>query len=161
MSTIIARDFSFSRDFRSVDWGATLKHSLLRACCAGLVWATVGLIAGANQPQVPGGHAAFDTAFLLALPLLFPIIYIVFLLPLGIVCGKLSGIIPFIGWVTIIFAVLIVVGDPLVCIISMFAPRIIPMHKPGFFMFVLIIWLLKVDEGVDIPISDQRKINKL
>jgi len=147
MSNAIIRDFSFARDFRSIAWGATLKHSLLRAFFAGIVWFVVTLIKEGKPPW-----------FLL----MFPFFYLVILLPLGVVCAKLSPHVPFMGIVAVFFAVLVAVGDPLVCILSMFAPRLVPMHKPGFFMLSLIIWLLKGDEvDVDVAVSDQRKINRL
>lgn len=152
MSNAIIRDFSFARDFRSIDWGATLKHSLLRAFCAGIVWSIVFSVGGAH----------LDISFVLLLPLIFPVFYLAILLPLGILAAKLSAAVPFVGWVAIISAVLIVVGDPLVCILSAFAPQVVPMRKPGFFMFSLIIWLLKSEEvDVEVAVSDQRKVNKL
>ena len=136
MSNAIVRDFSFARDFRSIAWGATLKHNLLRAFFAGIVWFMVTLIKEGKPPW-----------FLL----MFPFFYLVILLPLGVVCAKLSPHVPFMGIVAVFFALLIVVGDPLV-----------PMHKPGLFMFSLIIWLLKSEEvDVDVAVSDQRKINRL
>ncbi len=152
MSNAIIRDFSFARDFRSIDWGATLKHSLLRAFCAGLVWAIVMMLTD--------GHINIGTV--LMVPLIFPVFYMAILLPLGILAAKLSGVVPFVGWIAIIAAVLIVVGDPLVCILSLFAPKLVPMDKPGFFNFVIVIWLLKSEEvDVDVAVSDQRKINRL
>jgi len=154
MSNAIIRDFKFTRDFRSIDWGATLKHSLLRAFCAGIVWLVVAFIMEGKGSKVPSGMLWF--------PLSFPLVYLVFFLPLGMLAAKLSAAVPFVGWVAIIAAVLIVVGDPLVCILSLFAPRLVPMHKPGLFMFVLIIWLLKSEEvDVDVAVSDQRKVNRL
>ena len=158
MSNAIIRDFKFTRDFRSIDWGATLKHCLLRAFCAGIVWSIVGLMG----PGIRGHGGTMDISFLLGLPLILPIVYLVFFLPLGLLAAKLSAAVPFVGWLAIISAVLIVVGDPLVCILSLFAPKLVPMHKPGLFMFVLIIWLLKGEEvDVDVAVSDQRKINRL
>jgi hypothetical protein len=157
MSNVIARDFSILRDFRSIDWGATIKHNLLRAFCAGIVWAVVGFIAGGNQPKIPGRPAEFDTGFLLGMPLLFPVMYLIILLPMGVICGKLASVIPFVGWITFLFAILIVVGDPLVCIFSLFAPGLVPMHKPGFLMFTLIVYLIKADDDVEFAINDQRR----
>ncbi len=153
MSNAIIRDFSFARDFRSIAWGGTLKHSLLRAFCAGLVWAIAG-----KALQGP----RWDIATVLLVPVIFPVFYLVILLPLGILAAKLSAAVPFVGWIAIIAAVLIVVGDPLVCILSLFAPKLVPMNKPGFFNFAIVIWLLKSEEvAVDVAVSDQRKINKL
>ena len=162
MSNAIVRDFSFARDFRSIAWGATLKHNLLRAFCAGIVLSVFGFIMGGNQPSVPGGQAQFSTGLLLGMPFMFPIMFLVILLPMGIVCAKLSPHLPFVGIIAIFFAVLVAVGDPLVCILSVFAPQVVPMHKPGIFMLSLIVWLLKGEEvDVDVAVSDQRKINRL
>ncbi len=150
MDPIIARDFSFSRDFRSIDWGATLKHNLLRAVCAGMVWAGIGLFTGPPHFVDPP----------LLLPLIFPLGFLCVLLPLGLICAFLAKFIPFIGLLSVVIAILVVVGDPIVCILSLIVPGLVPMHKPGFFMFSLIIWLLKTEEGMDVPIADQRAGNR-
>ncbi len=56
MSNAIVRDFSFARDFRSIAWGATLKHNLLRAFFAGIVWFMVTLIKeGSSGNRVGNG----------------------------------------------------------------------------------------------------------
>ncbi len=154
MSNAIIRDFSFARDFRSIAWGATLKHNLLRAFFAGIVWAIIILITD--------GPAKADKGFIFGLPFILPVAYFMFFLPLGLVAARLSSQIPFVGWFALIAAVLIVVGDPLVCILSLIAPRLVPMDKPGLFSFALIIWLLKSEEvDADVAVSDERKINRL
>ena len=159
---IIARDFSMLRDFRSIAWGGTLKHNLLRAFCAGIVWAVIAFVVSANQSTASGSHPPMDTKVLLLLPLIVPMFYLIILLPLGLLAGKLAGTVPFAGLFALFLSLIVVVGDPLVCILAAIAPQLVPMHKPGFLMFNIIIFLLKgEDVAADVAVADQRRINKL
>ena len=148
MSTVILRDFSFTRDFHSIAWKATLLHNLLRSFCAGLVFTVFYLIA---EPS----HSAGANALLV--PFIIPIGYLFMYLPLGIICGILARVIPFIGLITFVCAFFVAPGDPLVWAISLVKPEWVPMHKPPFFSMALIIWLLKGDEVSEVTLMDHRE----
>ena len=143
MEHVIIRDFSFSRDFKSILWGGTIWHNTLRAACAGLVWSILFLV-------TRQGHASD----VIALPIIFPIGYLIFFLPFGLVCAFLSRFIPFIGLFTLMCALFVIPGDPLVWILSLAAPRAVPVAKPGFMNFVLIMWVLRPEDAAEVTISD-------
>ncbi len=87
MSTpLIIRDFSFARDFRKIQWRATLWYNLLRASCAGLVIGVLLFIFPQNG----------DSRFMgLGGPLLWPIVYLIVFLPMGVVFSILREV-PFV-----------------------------------------------------------------
>lgn len=149
MEHVIIRDFSFSRDFKSILWGATIWHNALRAACAGLVFAVLGFVLSSG-----GGTKGADNGFLLAMPFILPIGYLLFYLPLGLVCAFLSRFIPFIGLLALMCALLVLPGDPMVWILSLVAPRVVPVAKPGFMNFVLIMWVLKPEDAAEVTISN-------
>jgi ABC-type polysaccharide/polyol phosphate export permease len=155
MEHVITREFSISRDWKSIAWGATLWHNALRAACAGLVFAVLGLALGGGKAGGP------DTGFLLSMPLILPIGYLLFYMPLGMVCAFLSRFIPFIGIIAFMCALFVLPGDPIVWVLSIVAPRVVPMAKPGFMNFALIMWVLKPEDAVEVTITNTTSVNKL
>lgn len=124
-------DFSFKRDFKNIDWGSTLQVNLIRAAFAGLIWFIIRLFTGDS----------FSSSLIM---LLFPVAYLIFLLPIGLVAGWLSSIgIPFIGLITVIISIFIVVGDPPTFILHKVNPRLVPVEQYGFLNFRIIIFVLK------------------
>ena len=122
--------FQWKRDFKNVNWQSTLKYNLFRAIGAGIVWCILELMTGA------GAHA---------LPMLiaFPIGYFIFLLPIGLITGWLSGMgVPWVGLVNFLFALMLFVGDPLVYVLKKAKPELVPIDKPGFFNFKLVIFII-------------------
>lgn len=154
MEHVIIREFSISRDWKSIAWGATLWHNALRSACAGLVWCVLILaLGGAKGP---------DSGTVLAMPIIFPIAYLIVYLPIGLVCAFLTRFIPFIGLITFIIALFFALpGDPIVWFLSLVAPRVVPMHKPGFLNFALIMWVLKAEDAVEVTITNTTAVNKL
>lgn len=142
MSNLLIRDFKFSRDFRSIAWGPTLLHNLLRCFCAGIVISVLMGLSGKG-----GGD-------LIAMPFIIPVMFAI-LLPVGLIAAFLAQYIPFIGLLTLIPAFMVIPGDPIVWLLSILAPKVVPMDKPGFIMFSLIIWLLKSDEAAEITITNE------
>jgi len=127
--------FSWSRDFRNVNWAGTLKYNLIRAAGAGIVWFLLVLITG-------GKWGAFTM-------LLFPIIYFVSLLPLGLFTGWLSSKgVPWVGIFALFAAFLVAVGDPLVFILKKFKPEVVPVEKTPFFSLKTIIFVLNEPSGI-------------
>ncbi len=123
-------EFSFKHDLKYVQWGRTAWVGFLRSFFAGIIWAIFMMMQG----------EAFAQSVQM---LLFPLIYYVFLLPFGMVCGLLSSWgVPFVGLVTILFSVMIVIGDPFVFILSKINERIVPVENFGFLNFRLIIFVL-------------------
>ena len=131
------RDFKFSRDYKLIHWGGTIQYNLLRAACAGLIF---GLILGFSEGK-------WDNMLLV---IGCPVIWLIFL-PIGLIAAKLSekGV-PWVGLLTWPPALMVLPGDPLVWIISMFAPRVVGMEKPPFMNFNLMSWVLKNDENEEI-----------
>lgn len=78
--------------------------------------------------------------------LLFPVAYFTFLLPVGLIAGWLSGRgVPWVGLLTIFFALCVVVGDPIVFLAHKFKPALVPLEKPPFVSFKIINFI--VDEA--------------
>jgi hypothetical protein len=131
--------FSLDRDFNRIAWGRTLWLNLLRAFCAGIVWAIIVLVFGI---QLGSGMSS------VMLPLIAPIAYIFFLIAY-LAIAKIPFIIP-VGLLReltilaygLILGLAIAVGDPLVFIIHSIKPNLIPVEKFDFINFKMCIFVL-------------------
>jgi len=84
----------------------------------------------------------------LAVPLVWPIFYLIVFLPIGIVFSLLQGL-PYVGLFAAFLAVLAVgIGDPIVCLLYKLRPKIVPVDSPPLFSLYLIVWVLAVPEIV-------------
>lgn len=141
-------DFSFKRDFKIIDWKNTLILNLVRSVAAGIVWGIIMFVVAMGNGG--GEHFFKILPVLIMYPLLFPLSYLIFCLPMGLVAGFLSSRgIPFVGWIAAFFSLFIAVGDPLVFFFHKYKPQLVPVDKPGFFNFRIIIFVLReiVPEG--------------
>lgn len=154
MEHIIARDFNITRDFKSIDWGATLWFNLMRAAGGGIVFAILGLLMEEYRRNTGVGT-------ILAFPLIIPIGYLFFFLPMGMVCAFLAKFFPYVGILVFMLSLFVAAGDPLVWILSLVAPQAVPVAKPGFVNFALIMWVLKPEEAAEVVISEQRASKRL
>lgn len=128
-------DWSFKQDLKNTSWKLTLIYNLQRAFAAGITWVPLSLII--NQET---------TASLL----LFPIIYLIFLVPISLIVYLLARIgVPFVGLIEILLSLAVVVGDPLVYIAhKILPPGIIPVEKPKFLNFNIFIFVtMPEDKG--------------
>ncbi|MBT6225299.1 MAG: tetratricopeptide repeat protein [Candidatus Scalindua sp.] len=124
-------DFSFRRDFKSIQWKETLQLNLIRSAFAGPVWIIIGIALGAPISDV-------------MVMLLFPIVYFTFMMPLGLLGSFLSNIgIPFAGLATAFAAIFVAVGDPLVFFLKQYKPEFIPVEEYQFFNFRMIMFVLE------------------
>lgn len=137
MSTVIAREFQFTRDFRSIRWGATLQYNLLRACMAGCVWAVFMLLVP------PSGQSR---AMALVYPFIWPLFYLVIVIPAMLLVSLLRSL-PFVGLFGAFLALIsVAIGDPLVCLIKRFAPAAVPVEEPSLFSLIPVFWVLDASE---------------
>jgi hypothetical protein len=133
-SPLILRDFQITRDFRQIKWGATLWYNLLRSVSAGII---IGVFLAYSEKDPMTGLTA---------PLIWPLLYLTVFLPLGIVLSFL-GRIPFVGLFAAFIALIAVsIGDPVVCILHKFFPKIVPVAAPPVFSFFIIFWVLDAPE---------------
>ena len=110
----------------NVQWRATLLLNFWRSVAAGIVWFIIRLIM-----QDSMGEAASM--------LLLPVVYFVILLPLGLLAIFLSNAgVPYVGFVSLVAAVAIIVGDPIVCLISLIKPGLLPVRNYSPLNFKLI-----------------------
>lgn len=138
----MASDFSFSRDFQNVKWGATLRYNMLRALCAGLVFSAVGLLFFTQGPK------SKDTlSFLLIAWIIIPIGYPFFFLPLGLLLNFLGNLFAPFRLPAFGFSLMIAIGDPLVFFLHKAYRNLVPVRTPGFFNLQMVIFVL--DEGPD------------
>lgn len=136
-STLIVKDFQFSRDFRRIKWGATLWYNLLRAFCA-------GLILGVLIFFFPPSEADRFTA--IVAPLSWAVAYLIIFLPLGVVFSVLRDL-PFVKPLAAFCSlVAVAIGDPILCVLYRFFPKIIPVESPSFFSLNLVFWVLDEPE---------------
>lgn len=139
---IILRDFRFTRDFRQIQWGATIWYNLLRAACAGIV---IGIIMFffPDVVEAPNRYVAF------AVPLVYPVAYLIYM-PFFIFISLFQGI-PLIGgfirlFVALAALIMVAIGDPIVCILHKISPKIVPVNSPPFFSLYFIFWVLSAPE---------------
>jgi ABC-type polysaccharide/polyol phosphate export permease len=156
MDHLITREFQFSRDFKSISWLETLWYNCLRAACTGLVFAILALCGGDRSGA------------LLSAPLLWPVMYLVFALPVGLFCAFLAKFIPIVGIITFAMSLFwVLIGDPIVWILKQIAPKAVPVESVSFVNFALIMWVLKAEGVTEVihteqrPQHNQERINKL
>ena len=138
MGTLILRDLSFSRDFRSIKWGATLQYNLLRAFCAGVIITCCMLFSSQFE------HNRVSALIYL---LLWPLGYLIFFIPLVLLLSFLSSSVPFAGLLALLFAILLVsIGDPVVCVLKRLFPKLVPAERPPLFSTNLLNFILEADE---------------
>jgi hypothetical protein len=134
--------FSFKNDWRAIRWGATLQVLLVRSIAAGIVWGIVIICTG-NNPRNPPG---------VVMPLLFPLIFMPFLL-CSVIFGKIVstifGVIGFevigqlmFGFFSLVAMFGIIVGDPLVFMLHRNAPKAVPVEKFNFLNFMALMFVL-------------------
>ena len=149
MEHVLTRDFKFSRDFKSIWWLDTLWYNCMRALCAGLVFTIVAALVGGMKDGV--GAA-------LMLPFMWAIMYLVFALPVGLFCAFLAQFIPIVGIITFAMSLFfVVIGDPIVWFVKLFAPRAVPVESTSFINFSLIMWVLKPEGVTEIVHTEQRE----
>lgn len=137
-----AEPFKFRRDFRRVQWLPTLQVNLLRSVAAGVV---VGMVVFVGSFFSAHGKVQWQG---LTFPFLWPLMYLVFLLPIGILCAFLAGVLDNIvgtiaAFIALVMALYQTVGDPLVFILHRKKPAWVPLDRYPFFAFTLILWVLK------------------
>lgn len=130
---------AFSKiNFKAVQWGPTLLLHLLRSFSAGLIWAFVLLIASSGSSGGPSWWT---------MPLVLPFAYFV-ALPFYFLVAKLATAVAGdavalgVAMVTLIFALGIVVGDPLVYILHKTKPEFVPTEKFNLVNFVIVLFVL-------------------
>jgi MFS superfamily sulfate permease-like transporter len=84
----------------------------------------------------------------LAVPLAWPLVYLVFLLTVGIVAALLAGMFDnIVGTVAAFMAFIMslyqTAGDPLVYLLQRARPALVPIDRYPFLGFTLILWVLK------------------
>jgi len=133
--------FSLSRDFKNLLWGQTFWLNILRAFCAGIVWAIVAFVMLLKDPDRFNGPN----------PLIFPLLAVVmypFFLVIFLIFGKVVTLITggageLAAAIMMFMAGLAVaVGDPLVFMLHRIKPALVPLEKypflcPAFFIAVL------------------------
>ena len=110
-------------------WKDTLWLAVLRSAGAGVVWALVAVLI--NWHGNP-----------LVLLVGWPVSYFVFFLPVGLATAWLSELIPFVGLFAGVIALFVAVGDPLVFALSRFTPTSVPVERPRFFQFQIIVFVM-------------------
>ena len=150
MSNVITRPFSLTRDFRSIMWGATFQYNVLRAACAGLVVAIIMTVVAIKAPPGQGP----PIPIIMLLPIFWPIAFFLVFFPASLVIAWFSELIPAAAFVAVCYALMFVaIGDPIVCILRRYFPRLVPVERPAFFSVRPIYWILKPDETSEIAVS--------
>ena len=130
-------DFSFWRDFKRIDWGASLWLNLMRATASGIVLCIVLFLI----PTGPGRAQSWQMPICM---LMMPLAYLLFLAPVGLLAAGLArrGL----RWLVLVtfFCVLdILPGDPVVFILHKVCPRLVPVRQFGLFNFALVLWVIR------------------
>lgn len=130
-------DFSF----KNILWKPTFQVNLTRAVVAGIVWTIIAYFMGMETP--PGMPGKWLYMFI------WPIGYLLFFLPLGIVAGWLNRIgIPFVGLLTFIPAMMVIPADPIMFILHKVNPNLVPVDEYRFIEPSISIWVY--DRGATI-----------
>ena len=117
------------------DWKSTLLLNFERAAAAGIVWTVVTLLTAPNNQSVTES---------LKMLYMFPLGYLFGLMPIGLIAIKLGE--QGIEWAKIVggvISLLIVVGDPIVYLLSKLLPHIVPVQQFKMFNRVLVLLVSK------------------
>jgi len=143
MSPWVRRDRSFSwrRDFRRVQWGATTRVNILRAFAAGLVWMVVATIASVRQT---GGSTLLHWWTIPFITGLGYIGLVMLFLPVAKLLTAFGGdagktgvnVLTFIG------GLLVAVGDPLVFMVQRKWPNLVPAERFRPFNAALVVFVV-------------------
>lgn len=145
MPTFVTRAFSLNRDFRTVLWPQTLRYNLLRAFCAGIVWAVLMLI----FPQ-----PSSDRALALATPFVWPLLYLIFFLPFGLLLLALARAYPVCALFSHFISIIATsIGDPVILALHAWKPAWVGVKDPPVSYFRLIVFLLKPGAATEIVIA--------
>lgn len=126
------KDFSFKKHKSYILWTDTLWHNGLRAFAAGIVWCIILLLQ----------HKRMDAAIIL-MPIIIPISYFIFYVPIGVFCSILSDLgVPIIGIFTMIINIIIMPGDPAVYILHKINPKWVPAKEPHFIGLSVVVFIL-------------------
>lgn len=113
----------------NVQWGPTLLLNFWRSVAAGIVWFIIMLLS-----QTPLQEAASI--------LLFPIGYFIVVIPLGLLAIFLTHVgVPYVAWLTMGAVLSIIVGDPILFLISLVKPGIfgVQCYSPLNFKLILLV----------------------
>jgi hypothetical protein len=133
--------FSFDRDLKKVQWGATIQLNIMRVFFASIIWIPIIALSGSKS----------DTP-IFAIPFIAPIAYVC-IFPLMLVTLAIIDKIPILlggrmiaDIVLLIFpfavGIAIALGDPLVFALKKFQPNLVPMQKFNFVNFAWCMFVL-------------------
>ena len=95
-----------------------------------------------------------DRSLALATPLIWPLMYLVVFLPLGLVALALARALPFIALFSKFLALFAVtIGDPFIVILHAIRPSLVPVPNPPIFFPRLIVFVLKPGRATEIVIA--------
>ena len=136
--------FNLKRDWRLVDWKATITLQALRAFIAGVIWAIIFAVAGNSQMALP---ALVGTLFFYLGGVWFYLIGIRIVASIvDAVSGDSFGQIIY-GLSTLLFCFGIVVADPVLFFLRKSNPMIVPLEKFGFVNMTVIIFVVDEDRA--------------
>ncbi len=147
--------FRFGRDFKRVEWRPTLQVNLLRASAAGVIFGVFSIaqfVISLFDGQLGIDWPALTSALLG--PVVMPVVYLLFFLPLCLVTAKSEGyaesVIGIIAAGFVLIAALVVmIGDPLVFFLHRSRPRWVPIERYPFVAFCMILYVLRpLEAGV-------------
>jgi hypothetical protein len=129
-------DFSLKRDWKNIDWKATFMYNVFRSVCATPLWVLFSSL--------------LEKHFVWQM-ILFPLVYFAFWLPFGLICGWLARLgVPFIGLLSIFSSLVIVIGDPIAWTVHKIKPELVPIDKPPFIDFHLIVFVTKNPDAIQV-----------
>lgn len=138
----MSSDFDAKRQLTSVLWLPTLQLNGLRAVSAGFVIAVISLFM-----ETPGTAGTARLTAAATVLLSFPLCYLLFLLPLGLILSMLSRVgVPFTGILAAFFSLLVVLGDPLLFIAGRLRAGLLPVDDFSFMNWRLVIMVTQPDD---------------
>lgn len=112
---------------KNTQWMPTLIVNLVRAACAGIVWAVLMLFSKTTDAPI-------------VQMLLLPMGYLLVLLPMSLISTGLSKLgVPFVGWFPVMLSLILLPGDPPTYFLHKFKPQFVPVEKYNFLNFTTVI----------------------
>jgi len=140
------QDFSFYSDFKNINWSDTVMYNFLRGTSAGLI---IGFIVALNTVQASGMGLSITQILMTILSFVFviPVMLLVFFIPYNLLLGLFKnhtgdGAMFVLRIISIIFAIIPAIGDPLIRVLLNYYPDLIDIEKPAWFQRKVIVFIL-------------------
>jgi hypothetical protein len=132
--------FSIKDSFKDIAWGPTVLLHLMRSVCAAVVWTIVAFACGAKAEALQI-LIMVPLQYLISVPVILGLCKVVAGIFNAVGLGEFANL--GYGLVSLIGALGIMVGDPILFALNKIKPGLLPVEKFGFLNFCMVLFVMK------------------